>query len=66
MAGLPDVIEAERLFGEPDYLLRVLSKDLAAYQELYDTAPGSLPRVQRATSTAVMHQVKGYRSVPLD
>jgi DNA-binding Lrp family transcriptional regulator len=66
VAEVPNVIEAERLFGEPDYLLRVLARDLAAYQELYDRVLGSLPGVQRATSTLVMKRVRGERAVPLD
>lgn len=37
VAEVPGVVSAQRLFGEPDYMLRVLTADLAAYQELYDT-----------------------------
>ena len=35
-ASLPsrDVVQAQRLFGDPDYLLRVVTTDLAAYQQL--------------------------------
>ena len=29
---------AQRLFGEPDYLLRVITADLPALQELYENA----------------------------
>ncbi len=64
VAELPNVVEAERLFGEPDYMLRVLVRDLAAYQELYDQVRGALPGVQRATST--MERVGAERAVPLD
>jgi DNA-binding Lrp family transcriptional regulator len=63
--ALPAVVEAERLFGEPDYLLRVLTRDLASYQELYDVSLASMPSVQRLTSTLVMKRIGGSRTVPL-
>ncbi|KHK96395.1 AsnC family transcriptional regulator [Microbacterium mangrovi] len=65
LAALPNVIEAERLFGDPDYILRVLTADLESYQRLFDTALGGLPGVQRITSTLVMKKVGAERAVPL-
>lgn len=65
VAELPNIIEAQRLFGEPDYMLRVLTKDLTAYQELYDTTLAGLPGVQRLTSTLVMKRIGEDRTVPL-
>lgn len=65
VAGLPNVIDAQRLFGEPDYLLRVLARSLEAYQELFDTALGELPGVRRLTSTLVMKHIVTDRVVPL-
>ena len=65
MSELPNVVEVERLFGEPDYLLRVLARDLTAYQEFYDQSLTALPGVQRLTSTLVMKRVRTERTVPL-
>jgi DNA-binding Lrp family transcriptional regulator len=65
VTALPNVVEAERLFGEPDYLLRVLARDLTAYQEFYDQSRGVLPGVQRLTSTLVMKRIGAERTVPL-
>jgi DNA-binding Lrp family transcriptional regulator len=65
VTSLPNVVEAERLFGEPDYMLRVLARDLTAYQEFYDQALGALPGVQRLTSTLVMKRIGTERTVPL-
>jgi DNA-binding Lrp family transcriptional regulator len=65
VAALPNVVEAERLFGDPDYILRVLTADLESYQRLFDTALGGLPGVQRITSTLVMKKVGPERAVPL-
>jgi DNA-binding Lrp family transcriptional regulator len=64
VSALVNVVDAQRLFGEPDYMLRVLTRDLAGYQELYDTALGALPGVQRLTSTMVMKRIVSDRTVP--
>ncbi|WP_085605174.1 MULTISPECIES: Lrp/AsnC family transcriptional regulator [unclassified Pseudomonas] len=62
---IPQVVEAQRLFGEPDYLLHVVARDLPEFQQLYDERLSSLPNVQRLTSTLVMKRVIQDRSLPL-
>lgn len=64
VAGIPHVLRAQRLFGEPDYLLRVATADLAAFQQLYDQRLARLPGVQRLTSTLVMKNVIDDRPLP--
>ena len=62
---LPNVVSAERLFGQPDYMLRVLAVDIEAYQHLYDSTLGSLPGVQLLTSTLVMKRITAGGPVPV-
>lgn len=64
MTAVPHVIQAQRLFGEPDYLLRVATTDLAACQRLYDGQLAELPGVRRLTSTLVMKSVVQDRPLP--
>lgn len=64
LAGIPEVVEAQRLFGEPDYLIRVVSADLPAYQHLYETVLVRLPGVRGLNSTIVMKQAVGPRPFP--
>ena len=64
VAGVPHVVQAQRLFGDPDYLLRVVTTDLAAYQQLYDEKLIALPGVQRMASTLVMKRVVHDRPLP--
>jgi len=64
LAGIPQVVEAQRLFGEPDYLVRVVSADLASYQELYESVLIRLPGVRGLNSTIVMKQAVGPRPLP--
>jgi DNA-binding Lrp family transcriptional regulator len=62
---IPNVLQAQRLFGDPDYLLRVITRDLPAFQRLYDEQLTALPGVQRLTSTLVMKSVADGRPLPL-
>ncbi|NED88720.1 Lrp/AsnC family transcriptional regulator [Streptomyces sp. SID11233] len=64
VTDIPHVLQAQRLFGEPDYLLRVATSDLAAFQQLYDQQLARLPGVQRLTSTLVMKNVIDDRPLP--
>jgi len=65
VADIPQVLQAQRLFGDPDYLLRVIARDLPAFQNLYDERLATLPGVQRLTSTLVMKSVVENRPLPL-
>lgn len=65
VADVPEVLQAQRLFGDPDYLLRVVCRDLTAFQELYDETLSNLPGVGRLETTLVMKNVVSGRSMPL-
>jgi len=58
VADNPNIVEAQRLFGSPDYLLKVIAEDLPSYQRFYDSELTSLPGVERLTSTLVMKNLK--------
>jgi DNA-binding Lrp family transcriptional regulator len=64
VAQVPNVVQAQRLFGDPDYLLRIVTADLGAYQRLEDDVLATLPGVQRLTSTLVMKNVVTERPFP--
>ncbi|EIP7099219.1 TPA: Lrp/AsnC family transcriptional regulator [Escherichia coli] len=62
---IPQIIQAQRLFGDPDYLLHVITRDLPAFQELYDEKLSGISGVQRLTSTLVMKTVVKDRALPV-
>jgi len=66
LARIPNVLLAQRLFGNPDYLLRVVTADLNAYATLEDESLATLPGVQRLDSTLVMKRVVEERPLPLN
>jgi DNA-binding Lrp family transcriptional regulator len=61
---VPEVLQAQRLFGDPDYLMRIVTADLTAYQELEDDVLSALPGVQRLNSTLVMKHIVNDRPLP--
>jgi len=64
LAEVTEVRHAERLFGDPDYLVRVATADIAAYQTLRDERLATLPGVHRLTSTIVMKRIVDERPFP--
>jgi DNA-binding Lrp family transcriptional regulator len=65
LVAVPEIRHAERLFGDPDYLLRVVATDLNGYATLRDTKLATLPGVHRITSTIVMKRIVDNRPLPL-
>lgn len=66
LLDIPDVVEAQRLFGEPDYLLRVAVRDSEEYERLYTTRIAALPGVRKARSQIAMKTIRGGRTLPVD
>lgn len=65
LIGIPQIVQAQRLFGDPDYMLHVVTKDLLSFQKLYDERLSAMPNVQRLISTMVMKNVVTDRLYPI-
>jgi DNA-binding Lrp family transcriptional regulator len=65
LAEVAEVRHAERLFGDPDYLIRVATADIDSYQNLRDQKLATLPGVRRLTSTIVMKRIVDERPFPV-
>ncbi|REK42304.1 MAG: Lrp/AsnC family transcriptional regulator [Actinobacteria bacterium] len=66
LAEIPDDVEAYRMFGAPDYFLRVAVADSDAYEALYTTTLASLPYVQRIESMIAMKEIKSGVELPVE
>ena len=66
IAELPEVVEAMRLFGDPDYLLRIAVADIAAYERFHTETLSLLPGVARLTSHLRMKQLKEDSGLPVE
>ena len=59
IAAMAPVVECRRLFGVPDYLVRVAVADAAAYEAFYMSEIAELPGIGRVSSQFTMKLVKG-------
>ena len=59
IAGMDAVTECRRMFGVPDYLVRVAVADAAAYEAFYMAELAELPAIGRVSSQFTMKVVKG-------
>ncbi len=61
-----NITEANRMMGQPDYLLRVVARDSHAFEELYMDVLAALPHVQKLTSQLAMKIVKRTHELPIE
>ena len=59
IALMDPVVECRRMFGVPDYLVRVAVADTAAYETFYMNELAELPGIGRVNSQFTMKLVKG-------
>lgn len=58
VAGFDEVVECRRMFGLPDYVIRVAVADHAAYEAFYMNKLAGLPGLARVNSQFTMKMVK--------
>ena len=65
IAQLDAVIECRRMFGIPDYVIRVAVADATAYETFYMTQLAELPGLARVNSQFTMKAVKPGGRLPI-
>ena len=65
VAGLDPVVECRRMFGVPDYVLRVAVADAPAYEAFYMNELAELPGLARVNSQITMKTVKPGGRLPV-
>lgn len=65
IAQHPEIIEAHRLAGPTDYLLRVVVRDMIAFDEFYRRLTSTVA-VRNVTSHFAMEPIKDSRALPID
>ena len=63
-ASLPEVVEFYRMSGETDYLLKVVVRDIAAYDTFYKRLIAAAP-LQDVSSSFAMEQIKFTTALPI-
>jgi Lrp/AsnC family transcriptional regulator len=62
---LPEVLECYTLMGEWDFLIRIVAKDIKAYEAFYLDHLSKLPYVQSIVSSIALNPVKETTELPL-
>ena len=62
--GIAEVVEAYRMSGDVDYLLRVVVPDIAAYDQVYKQLIARVP-LSDVSSSFAMEELKFTTAVPL-
>ena len=62
--SMPEIVEFYRLSGDTDYLLKVLVKDIAAYDAFYKRLIAAVP-LSDVSSAFAMEQIKSTTALPL-
>lgn len=61
MGAFDEVVEMHRMFGSPDYFVRIAVQDLPAYETFLTERVMTLPGLQKVTSRFTMKMVKSAR-----
>jgi Lrp/AsnC family transcriptional regulator len=61
----PEVVECHAVMGSYDYLLRIITRDMAAYEQFVFSKLSRLKTVQEIHSTAALSEVKSTTALPL-
>jgi DNA-binding Lrp family transcriptional regulator len=64
IAGLDEVIEVRRMFGLPDYVVRVGTPDLETYEAFVTAGLGAVPGIAKVDSHLTMKVVKSPERPP--
>jgi Lrp/AsnC family transcriptional regulator len=62
--SLPEVVEFYRLSGDTDYLMKVLVRDIAAYDAFYKKLIATVP-LSDVSSAFAMEQIKSTTALPV-
>ena len=64
VVALDEVVECHRMFGDPDYVIRVAVADVEAYERFLIDTFADLPGVARMTSQFAMKTIKAAGALP--
>ncbi len=65
IGDIPEVIECYVLMGTVDFLLRVVTVDIEAYEKLFFEKLSRLPGVQEITSSIALSEIKSSTALPV-
>lgn len=64
--GFPEVLEAYVLMGPVDFLLRIVTADIEAYERFFFDKLSRIEGIQEINSTTALSEVKATTALPLN
>lgn len=65
VSSFPEVVEVHRMAGDIDYMLRVITRDIAAFDGFYKRLIAAVP-LKNVSSRFSMERVKSTTALPLE
>lgn len=63
--SFPEVLECYVLMGSVDFLLRIVARDIEAYERFFFERLSKLPGVQEITSSMALSEIKRTTALPI-
>lgn len=63
--AFPEVLDAYVLMGTMDFMLRIVAKDIDAYERFFFERLSKLPGVQEINSTVALSEIKSITELPI-
>ncbi|HKP77643.1 MAG TPA: Lrp/AsnC family transcriptional regulator [Phenylobacterium sp.] len=63
--AIPEVVECHVLMGQFDFLLKIVTKDIHAYERLFFERLSALEGVQDVTSSVALSEIKAGEGLPI-
>ena len=63
--SFPEVLECYVLMGSVDFLLRIVARDIDAYERFFFERLSKLPGVQEITSSMALSEIKRTTALPI-
>jgi Lrp/AsnC family transcriptional regulator len=63
--AFPEVLDAYVLMGSMDFMLRIVAKDIDAYERFFFDQLSRLPGVQEINSTVALSEIKSTTELPI-
>jgi Lrp/AsnC family transcriptional regulator len=63
--GFPEVLDAYVMMGSMDFMLRIVARDIEAYERFFFDKLSQVPGVQEINSTVALSEIKSTTELPL-
>ncbi|MFI8481427.1 Lrp/AsnC family transcriptional regulator [Pseudomonas sp. NPDC078700] len=63
--GFPEVMECHVLMGSVDFMLRIVTSDIEAYERFFFEKLSLVPGIQEINSTVALSEIKSTTSLPI-